>query len=168
MYSPPSLMSPRLHTLQSALETGNEYALAAFWQELTEHGTPLIEADVDNSSAVLVTFVWRARPELPGSASAPSVGLVVQQYRSSTDGIFVGKTVTPGSAVREIVVEGKRGYWIDGAPHSIAYFDAQNSYIEDTVRWATNALVWAGNGITYRIESSLAQDQATALVASLR
>jgi len=116
----------------------------------------------------LVTFVWRARPDLPGSTFAPSVGLAVQQYRSSSSDIFIGKTVTPGSTVREIVVEGKKGYWIDGAPHSIAYFDAQNSYIEDTVRWATNALVWAGNGITYRIESSLAQDQATALVASLR
>jgi hypothetical protein len=118
--------------------------------------------------AGLVTFVWRARPDLPGSTAAPSVGLVVQQYRSSTGDIFPGKTVTPGSSVREIVVEGKKGYWIDGAPHSIAYFDAQGSYIEDTVRWATNALVWANNGLTHRIESSLTQDQAIALVASLR
>ena len=118
--------------------------------------------------AGLVTFVWRARPDLPGSTSAPSVGLVVQQYSSSTGEIFPGKTVTPGSTVREVVVEGKKGYWIDGAPHSIAYFDARNNYIEDTVRWATNALVWAGNGVTYRIESSLTQDQAIALVALLR
>ena len=118
--------------------------------------------------AGLVTFVWRARADLPGSTFAPSVGLVVQQYRSSTGDIFPGKTVTPGSTIREIVVEGKKGYWIDGAPHSIAYFDAQGSYIEDTVRWATNALVWATNGVTYRIESSLTQEEAMALVKSLR
>jgi hypothetical protein len=91
----------------------------------------------------------------------------VQQYRSSTGDIFPGKTVTPGSTVREIVVEGKKGYWIDGAPHSIAYFDAQGSYIEDTVRWASNALVWAANGVTHRIESSLTQEEAVALVALL-
>jgi hypothetical protein len=115
----------------------------------------------------LVTFVWRARADLPGSTSAPSVGLIVQQYRSSGDGVFFGKGVSGGSAVHEVVVEGKRGYWIDGAPHSIAYFDAQNNYVEDTVRWASNALVWATNGVTYRIESSLTQEQATALVASL-
>jgi hypothetical protein len=117
--------------------------------------------------AGLVSFVWRARPDLPGSTFAPSVGLVVQQYRSSTGDIFPGKTVTPGSTVREIVVEGKKGYWIDGAPHSIAYFDAQGSYIEDTVRWASNALVWAANGVTHRIESSLTQEEAVALVALL-
>ena len=116
----------------------------------------------------LVTFVWRARPDLPGSTSAPSVGLVVQQYRSGSSDVFIGKTLTPGSTAREIVVEGKKGYWIEGAPHSIAYFDAQNNYVEDTVRWATNALLWANNGLTYRIESSLTQDQAIALVASLR
>jgi len=116
----------------------------------------------------MVTFVWRARPELPGSTNAPTVGLVIQQYPSSGDGVFAGKTVTQGAQLREVVVEGKKGYWIDGAPHSIAYFDAQGTYIEDTVRWATNALVWANTGVTYRIESSLTQEQASALVTSLR
>jgi len=116
----------------------------------------------------LVTFVWRARPDLPGSTTAPTVGLVVQQYPSSGDVIGFGKGLTPGSTAREVVVEGKKGYWIDGAPHSLAYFDAQGNYVEDSVRWATNALVWATNGLTHRIESSLTQEQAMALVTSLR
>ena len=116
----------------------------------------------------LVTFVWRARPDLPGSTTAPTVGLIVQQYPSGGDAVFIGKGLTAGSSMREVVVEGKKGYWIDGAPHSLAYIDAQGNYVEDTVRWATNALVWATNGVTYRIESSLTQEQAMALVSSLR
>jgi hypothetical protein len=115
----------------------------------------------------MVTFVWRARPDLPGSTNAPTVGLVVQQYPSSGDGGFFQKTLSGGARAREVVVEGKTGYWIDGEPHSIAYVDARSEFIEDTIRWATNALVWSKSGVTYRIESSLTQEQAMALVASL-
>jgi hypothetical protein len=66
--------------------------------------------------------VVAARPELPGSTNAPTVGLVIQQYPSSGDGVFAGKTVSAGAQLREVVVEGKKGYWIDGGAHSIAYF----------------------------------------------
>ena len=118
--------------------------------------------------AALVTFVWRTRPGLPGSTNAPTVGLLVQQYPSTGDNGFFAKTVSGDARVREVVVEGKRGYWIDGGAHSIAYVDAQNAFLDDTVRWATNALVWANSGVTYRIESSLTQDEAAALVALLR
>ncbi|MEO8695247.1 MAG: hypothetical protein ABI658_17110 [Acidimicrobiales bacterium] len=115
----------------------------------------------------LVSFVWRARPGLIGSRSAPTVGLVVQQYPSSGDMGFFLKTLTSDSRAQEVVVENGKGYWVEGS-HSIAYVGAGNAFIEDTVRWASNALVWAGNGVTYRIESSLSQSEAVALVASLR
>lgn len=115
----------------------------------------------------LVSFVWRARPGLIGSTSAPTVGLIVQQYPSSGDIGFFLKTLTSDSRAREVVVENRKGYWVEGS-HSIAYVGASNDFVEDTVRWASNALVWAGNGVTYRIESSLSQSEAIALVASLR
>jgi hypothetical protein len=116
----------------------------------------------------LVSFVWRARPGLAGSVTAPSVGLVVQQYPSTADLGFFQKSLGQGTRAVEVAVEGKRGYWIDGQPHSIAYIDARNQFISDTVRWATNALVWAGDGVTYRVESSLTQAEAVALVGGLR
>ncbi|HUP73182.1 MAG TPA: hypothetical protein VM282_09045 [Acidimicrobiales bacterium] len=118
--------------------------------------------------AGLVSFVWRARQGLAGSPTAPTVGLVVQQYPGSGDVSYFLKTLSPGSRAREVTVEGKKGYWVDGAPHSIAYVDARNAFVEDTVRWASNALVWAANGVTHRIESSLTQDEAVALVALLK
>jgi hypothetical protein len=118
--------------------------------------------------AGLVTFVWRARPGLAESVTAPGVGLVVQQYPSTGDIGFLEKTLGPGTRAAQVTVEGRRGYWIDGQPHSIGYVDARNQYVNDAVRWATNALVWAGNSVTYRIESSLTQAEAMALVPMLR
>jgi hypothetical protein len=115
----------------------------------------------------LVSFVWRARAGLTGARSAPTVGLIVQQYPSSGDMGFFLKTLTSESRAQEVVVENRKGYWVEGS-HSIAYVGTSNNFVEDTVRWASIALVWAGNGVTYRIESSLSQSEVIALAASLR
>jgi hypothetical protein len=123
---------------------------------------------VGNRPTGLVSFVWRARPGLAGSSTAPSVGLVVQQYPSSYDLGFFEKTLGQGTRAVQVEVEGRRGYWIDGQPHSIGYVDARGQVLNDTIRWATNALVWAGGGVTYRIESTLTQADAMGLVAGLR
>ena len=161
-------------TVGRDLKLGTEVSLAAArtafpkLRELTSpYGPPDAIYRGDRPSG-LVSFVWRTRPGLVGSTSAPTVGLIVQQYPSTGDLGFFLKTLSPGSRAREVVVEGRRGYWVDGAPHSLAYIDASNAFVEDTVRWATSALVWAGTGVTYRIESSLTQEEAVALVNSLR
>ena len=155
------------------LKLGSPVSLAsarAAFPKLRELTSPYGPPDAiyrGDQLAGLVSFVWRARPGLVGSTSAPAVGLIVQQYPSSGDLSFFLKTLSGGSRAREVVVEGAKGYWVDGAPHSIAYVGPGNSFIEDSVRWASNALVWASNGVTYRIESSLTQEEATALVKSL-
>ncbi len=55
-----SLLSPRLVILQHALEDGNIAALEAFWREVRQQGTPLIEPIQDDTGHALVTFLWRA------------------------------------------------------------------------------------------------------------
>jgi enterochelin esterase-like enzyme len=55
---PEDLSSPIIK-LQNDLEGGNASALAAFWQSVSEQGTPLIESLPDDSNHMLVTFVWR-------------------------------------------------------------------------------------------------------------
>ena len=154
------------------LELGSEVSLAAAraalpaLRELVSSYGPPDAIYRSDRPANLVSFVWRARPGLVGSTTAPTVGLLVQQYPSKADVGFILKTLGAARA-RELVVEGQRGFWIDGEPHSIGYVDAGNAYVEDTVRWASNALVWASDGVTYRIESSLTQGQVVSLVASL-
>jgi enterochelin esterase-like enzyme len=63
METPEILIGPRLARLQRAIETGRTTALADFWQEVEQHGTPLIEPAEDDDHVCLVTFVCRAPEE---------------------------------------------------------------------------------------------------------
>ncbi|MCQ3977025.1 MAG: hypothetical protein DPW09_26645 [Anaerolineae bacterium] len=54
------LVSPRLSTLQQELAAGTAAALDAFWQEVGQQGTPLIEPIAGEEKYSLVTFLWRA------------------------------------------------------------------------------------------------------------
>ncbi len=56
---PKTPISPRITALQQLLLSGNTAALPAFWQEITQQGTPLIEAIEGDDKHVLVTFLWR-------------------------------------------------------------------------------------------------------------
>lgn len=56
------LESPRITRLREALEDGQQEALAAFWREVEEQGTPLLEATQEDDHC-LVTFLWREQAE---------------------------------------------------------------------------------------------------------
>lgn len=58
------LVSPQLTHLQQALEAGEAKALDDFWRQVTEQGTPLIEAIEGNNDHSLVTLLWRAEGEI--------------------------------------------------------------------------------------------------------
>jgi enterochelin esterase family protein len=54
-----ALLSQRLATLEAALTAGDRAALAAFWQEVRERGTPLIEPIEGDDAHALITLLWR-------------------------------------------------------------------------------------------------------------
>lgn len=56
-YPPEVIESPRIQQLAQALNTGDEQALADFWQAVQSSGAPLIERLDDGDYAV--TFLWR-------------------------------------------------------------------------------------------------------------
>jgi enterochelin esterase-like enzyme len=55
-----SIESPRLRTLLEVLERSEAGAIASFWDEMKERGTPLIEPIEGDPKNSLVTFLWRA------------------------------------------------------------------------------------------------------------
>jgi enterochelin esterase-like enzyme len=57
------LFSPRLAILQHELEGGNAAGLDAFWQEVGQQDSPLIEPISGDETHSLVTFLWRATDE---------------------------------------------------------------------------------------------------------
>lgn len=55
----PIEISPRIAALKQRLESGDDHAVAEFWQEIARTGAPLIEPANDNPLQVIVTFLWR-------------------------------------------------------------------------------------------------------------
>jgi len=61
--TPEVLIGPRLAQLQREMEAGRAAALADFWQEVQQRGTPLIEPAEADERVCLVTFIGRAPDE---------------------------------------------------------------------------------------------------------
>ena len=51
------LISPRLQRLSREMQAEGAFALERFWEEITQHGSPLVEPDPNGNS--WVTFLWR-------------------------------------------------------------------------------------------------------------
>jgi hypothetical protein len=110
----------------------------------------------------VVWLVYRSSPRLPGIAAHDDVGLLVTELRAgSLDPLFYKKLVSGGAAVRDVMVDGSRGFWIHGQPHLIGYRHPSGVQGEEPGRVSGNSLIWAKEGITYRIE--LQADLSTAL-----
>src|SRR5579862_4498546 len=54
-----ALVSSRIAALERSLAHGDSAALPAFWQEISEHGAPLMETVEGDNEHYLVTFLWR-------------------------------------------------------------------------------------------------------------
>lgn len=67
--------SPRLAKLRTDIRSSGQAAVDAFWNEIRQHGAPIVEPAADERHS-LVTFVWR------GSAEAKNVVVV--------DGVALG------------------------------------------------------------------------------
>ncbi|GER90300.1 hypothetical protein KDW_44620 [Dictyobacter vulcani] len=63
MLAAQTIESPRIASLYTSLKIGDTTALETFWQEVTEHGSPLIEAIEGSSTHALLTFLWRNQME---------------------------------------------------------------------------------------------------------
>ena len=77
------------------------------------------------------------------------------------------KLVPPGVTVEPTTVDGRDALWIEGA-HEIAYVAPDDSVRQDTVRRAGPVLVWARDGVTFRVEGLTDLDDARRVAASIR
>jgi hypothetical protein len=116
-----------------------------------------------------VSFVYRARPDLP-AAPETGVGLLITQFRGQLelDPAYAKKFVTGQTQIDFPLVNGVQGYWLSGAPHEFVYRDANGNTTIERVRLAGNVLLWSENGVTYRIEGARTEAEALTIAASLR
>ena len=114
-----------------------------------------------------LALVWRTSPALP-ETQTPGVGLILDEFRASLNPGYFEKIIDQGTTVSTVRVNGVDGYWISGQPHQIVYVNAQGDAVFDSRRSVGDTLLWARDGVTYRLETALGRDAAIALAESLR
>ncbi|HET7471943.1 MAG TPA: hypothetical protein VFJ71_02350 [Candidatus Limnocylindrales bacterium] len=114
-----------------------------------------------------VSFVWPS-----GDGLLPleerDLGLVLTEMEGGLDEGYFDKVLGPGTTIETVRVDGTTGYWITGRPHELIYVDPHGEPVFDTRRVVGDTLIWARDGITYRLEVNLGREAAIELAGSLR
>ncbi len=97
-----------------------------------------------------------------------SVRALVTESRGSVFQKFFTKSVTPGTKLEYLSVNGDPGGFISGHPHQVMQIRPDGVVFAETLRLARNVLIWSHGGIAYRIEGGFAKEQALELARQLR
>jgi hypothetical protein len=108
-----------------------------------------------------VAFAWLPSTNYPRIQGTPW-GLIVLEIPGDDE--LVLKTVNAFEDMITTVVDGRPAAWIP-APHEL---QLQTRVGSQTFSVAGNVLIWERGGVTYRIETALGFDAATALAGSIR
>jgi hypothetical protein len=92
---------------------------------------------------------------------------VLTQFRGGIRDVVVKKVVEPGTTVVPITLAGQPGFWIEGAPHFVAWVDEEGMVRDDEVALAGNVLLWQDRGLTLRLEGARTLRQALAIASSV-
>lgn len=89
--------------------------------------------------------------------------IVSEASGSGTDILIATKFISSGTTtVTRTQVGSSDAIWIEGSPHEV-YFAGQ----VDTLRLATNTLIWARDGVVYRLEDKVTLAEAQRIAASV-
>jgi hypothetical protein len=113
-----------------------------------------------------VTLVYSARSGIPVSTQT-GVSVLITEVRGATDRNYFGKMLGRDATIEEVQVNGHPGFWIAGKPHVFYFLDAKGAFREETMRLATNTLIFDNGGTIVRIEGDLTKAQALDIAKSL-
>jgi hypothetical protein len=92
--------------------------------------------------------------------------VLLSEYRSRAQ--LLRKAVGRETIVEPVRVDGDPGLWLEGATHTLTYFDRRGVFHERTVRIHGNVLLWVHEGLTLRLEGKLSKAQALRLARLIR
>src|SRR5438270_500599 len=101
------------------------------------------------------------------TGSCPRQPVLVTEARGQTNEIYFQKMLGGDATIEPVTVKGHSGYWIAGRPHNFAFTDADGNVYSDTLRLATNTLIFDDSGMIVRIEGDMTKSQALQIAASL-
>lgn len=113
-----------------------------------------------------VTLVYASRPGIPVSGQT-GVSVLITEARGTVDQNFFGKVIGPQATYEQVTVAGHQGFWVTGSPHDFFFVDGSGNVRSETMRLATNTLVFDDGGTIVRIEGDLTLAQATAIATSM-
>jgi hypothetical protein len=113
-----------------------------------------------------VTLVYGARPGIP-VAGETGVSVLITEARGSVERGVFGKMLGPDTTLEEVQVNGHPGYWIAGKPHVFYFIDASGQFRNETMRLATNTLIFDNGGTVVRIEGNMTKAQGLEIARSL-
>jgi hypothetical protein len=104
----------------------------------------------------------------PGRSSTvlvDGIAVLVSALDGTLDDGLITKMVGGDSSVREVDVAGRRGVWIDGAPHDLAFLTGDGEVVFE--RFAGNTLPWQDGDVLYRVEGFPTLADAAAYASKL-
>jgi len=85
--------------------------------------------------------------------------LLLSEFRA-TRYEFLKKLVGAKSLIEPVTVNGERGLWLQGPPHTLTYVDRLGQFREKTVRIHGNVLLWTRGALTLRLEGRISKARA--------
>jgi len=113
-----------------------------------------------------VTLVYASRSDIKVSGQT-GVSVLITEARGKVDENFFYKVLGPDAHLESVTINGRPGFWISGSPHEFAFQDASGDFRQETLRLATNTLVFDHNGTIVRIEGDMTKEQALQIATSL-
>ena len=113
-----------------------------------------------------IVLVYGPSDLLPLS-SVTGVGALVSVIPAHIQEGYFAKALGSDATVEPVVVGGaEAGYWIEGAPHQLL-FESGGQIDYDTLRLATNTLLWQRGDHIYRLEADISLETALRIAASI-
>jgi len=88
----------------------------------------------------------------------------IDQFDGRLDPMFT--KFTYAEDIHRLFVQGVPGIWVD-RPHPVLYTDESGALRDETARLSGSTLIWEKDGLTYRVEGDLTQEQAVEIAESL-
>jgi len=113
-------------------------------------------------------------PPSAGLPAAPvgGVGALLSAMPGTiVDGLFL-KVQSEGTTVESLTFVTSAGHrvdavWLSGTPHTYVFQDRDGTPVFDTLRLATNTLLWEDAGVTYRLEAGVTREAAIYIAQSV-
>ena len=128
-------------------------------------GAPLSVHVVQPPDSGTIVLAYAPTDLLPQSPVTGVGALVSVLPAKISEGLFA-KTLGDTATVRPVEVGTSKAYWIEGSPHQV-FFQVGDSIVPQSLRLATNTLLWERDGRVYRIEADVSLDTALRIANSI-